>query len=1306
MKCFYNPMKSLSFLFLLLLSGFFLMQPVLSATEYTWTGAVSNEWGDPLNWSPSTGFPDLGDDVIINSASNSPLYEEISGLNHFTINSGSLNLSGFTILISGTATFNGGTISNGAVNCSGASTTFAGTVFASGVAVTVNSTNIYFNGGTFNSSVSVTKSGSGENISDGGNTFKGTFSLTNSGTGTVIFAAVDPDIFETSATFTNSGSGLTQLCYTASGNQFLGNVTFNSTGASQGIRLGQNGGTSTLSAGYTMSIGGSGFSAGDLRIKNFTQSGSTSQNLTLTSAAALYIESGNTFNGAITFSSPNVYLNGASFVSSASITKSGSNANQSLGGNTFSSTATFTNSGSGDLILGVSNPDTFTGVATFTNTGSGTTFVAHVASGTAFNHNIVVNSTGSSKGVRFGQNGGTSALANSRTITIGGSGFTAGSLRLRNFTQTGSTAQSFNVTTGSAALYLETGTTFNGAVTFTFPQLFLGGSTFASTATLQKRGATDNSGAGGCTFQGLTTITNSGSGRLNLGTTNPDIFNNDLTLNCSGSSMIQIAHSAAGTQFNGNIVLNSTGSSAGIKFGQNGGTSILADTKTITIGAFGFENGDLALRGFTQTGTTAQTITEMIYPASLILETGTTFNGDVTFSAPRVFLNGATFNAPASITKNSSDQDLSDGGNTFNNTVTIINSGDGEMSLGNINPDVFEDDLIIENISSDVINLAYASAGNEFNGNVELNSNGSAAGIRFGQNGGTSILASGKTISIGSSGFTIGDLRLAYFTQTGSTAQTLSGFGSDVDLYLEESTTFNGTVSFSSPGMFLNGATFNSNATLTKTGTGFNLSNGGNTFNGVTTISNTGSGTFILAGSAGDTFNENVTFNQQTAYTLYPAYNTNCFFKKDISTVGSNTAVIFSSNGGRVTVNGTGAQVILGESGRLPEIYNLTVNKSSGSFTLNIPVSITNNLTLTSGNLTSSAANLLTMLDNSTVTGVSNSSYVNGPVRKEGNDAFTFPVGKGGYYRPIGISAPSATNHHFTAEFYLADSDGSYTHSSKDASLHHLSRCEYWILNRTNGSSNVNVTLSWNTSSCGVTNLADLKVARWNGSQWKDHGNGGTSGNNTAGSVVTSAAVTSFSPFTLASNTSENPLPVNLLHFQASIEGGRVLLDWATTSENNSDYFSIESSIDAVNFTEVTRVSAAGNSNVLLNYRAFDNAPASDVSYYRLRQVDYDGRFMYSNVEVVNIPTLWRNEMVLSPNPVINFLDVRLDPDRFTKPEISIRDIQGREVMLHSGYTVDPRHALKLDLSALPAGLYFLNVTERGFTATKRVIRN
>ena len=191
----------------------------------------------------------------------------------------------------------------------------------------------------------------------------------------------------------------------------------------------------------------------------------------------------------------------------------------------------------------------------------------------------------------------------------------------------------------------------------------------------------------------------------------------------------------------------------------------------------------------------------------------------------------------------------------------------------------------------------------------------------------------------------------------------------------------------------------------------------------------------------------------------------------------------------------------------------------------------------------------------------------------------------------------------------------------------------------------------------------------------------------------------------MGSTNKENPLPINLVHFAAAPINGNIKLDWTTASEINNDYFVIESSVDAINFEEVTRLSGAGNSNVVLNYRAFDNAPHPGVSYYRLKQVDYDGKFMYSNIEVVNLPTLWQNEIVLSPNPVINLLDVRLDPDSFKNPQLELRDIQGKLVLTKTDAEVNAQMPIKLDLQDLPQGLYFLTVTENKHTLIKKLIK-
>ena len=1287
----------------ILFAAALLLPAFADATSYTWTGAVSSAWGNASNWSPSTGTPDVGDDVTIQTGSNNPTFEEITGLNNFTINSGTLNLNGFTLTISGSSNFNGGAVNNGAVSCSG-TVLFAGTTFS--VNVNTSSASVSFNGSTFNNPVNITKSGAGSVTSSGGNSFNSTFSLSNTGSGEIILANVNPDNYKQNVSFTNSGSGWISVAHVAAGNSFEGDITFTSTGTSPGIRLGQAGGTSTLAATKLLQIGGSGFSAGDLFLKNLIQSGTTSQALTLTGTASLSIKTGCTFNGNVSFSAPQLFLDGATYNGDADFTKSGAGNNQSLGGNTFNGVTTFSNTDSGELLLGVSNPDDFNAAVTFTQSGSQMIYVAHGAAGTDFAQNITVNSTGTSKGVRFGQSGGSATLANGKTILIGSGGFTSGSLRLRNFTQVGTTAQTIELNTGTASVYLESGTTFNAAVDFTFPQIFLNGATFNNTLSIEKAGATSNTGTGGNTFNSDVSLVNSGSAGLTLGSTNADVFNGNLTVSSTGSSFIQLAHGGSSHQFNGNVILNSTPSSSGIRFGQANGTSTLANTKTITIGVEGFSSGDLTIRGLTQTGSTAQSLVDLSGSVSLQLEIGTTFNGALTCSAPGVILNGATFNATATITKTGNMSSVSDGGNTFATDATFEATGSGEWILGASEADIFDGNLTLNNFGSDIIYLADGGSGHQFNGNVNLNSTGSSLGVRFGQSSGTSTLADTKSLRIGTSGFTTGGLRIAGLTQTGTTSQVLNTFGSAAELHLESGNTFNGNVDFNCPGIYLNGTTFNGTVNLVKSGSSNNASSGGNVFNGVTSIAVTGSGTMTMAGSMGDDFNEDVSFRQTNAFTLFPAHNTNCTFAKSISTSGSSTAISFSASNGRVTFDGTTNQGISGEESNLPDFGNMTVNKASNRVTLMVPVTISNNLTFTSGNILSSNTNLLTVLDNATVSGASSSSHVQGPVKKDGNDSFTFPIGKSGVYRPIGISAPATVGSAFTGTFFFADSDGSYPHTNKDASLDHLSHCEYWTLDRNAGTSAAVVTLSWNTTSCGVTNLSDLRVARWDGSAWRDHGNGGTSGNTVSGSLTSSGSISSFSPFSLSSSTSENPLPITLIDFSATNVNDEVLVNWATASETNNDYFVVEASADAVIFNEVGRVKGAGNSNAILNYSLTDVQPLQVISYYRLKQVDFNGAFTYSDVQVVNRPTLWQNEVVVSPNPVTDVANLLIDPLVYANPTIDLRDIQGRVVKSFGPVEVHAFEQTKLNMQDVPAGMYFVYVQENGRVVTSRIIRN
>ena len=99
------------------------------------------------------------------------------------------------------------------------------------------------------------------------------------------------------------------------------------------------------------------------------------------------------------------------------------------------------------------------------------------------------------------------------------------------------------------------------------------------------------------------------------------------------------------------------------------------------------------------------------------------------------------------------------------------------------------------------------------------------------------------------------------------------------------------------------------------------------------------------------------------------------------------------------------------------------------------------------------------------------------------------------------------------------------------------------------------------------------------------------------------------------------PLPVDLTLFSATVEEDKVRLNWTTASEKNNNLFEIEKSADGVNFEKLTSVAGAGDSDVKIDYHRYDERPFLGDNYYRLKQIDFDGKFEYSDIEVVRFNT-------------------------------------------------------------------------------------
>ena len=125
----------------------------------------------------------------------------------------------------------------------------------------------------------------------------------------------------------------------------------------------------------------------------------------------------------------------------------------------------------------------------------------------------------------------------------------------------------------------------------------------------------------------------------------------------------------------------------------------------------------------------------------------------------------------------------------------------------------------------------------------------------------------------------------------------------------------------------------------------------------------------------------------------------------------------------------------------------------------------------------------------------------------------------------------------------------------------------------------------------------------------------------------------------LGSWGNEEPLPIDLLWFTSECDGSNIILKWATASEINNDFFTLERSDDAKNWQIIANVNGAGNSNTTINYE-FINPLSTKFYYYRLKQTDFDGKFEYSNIISASCNEELLKEINFYPNPVTNELTI------------------------------------------------------------------
>jgi len=187
-------------------------------------------------------------------------------------------------------------------------------------------------------------------------------------------------------------------------------------------------------------------------------------------------------------------------------------------------------------------------------------------------------------------------------------------------------------------------------------------------------------------------------------------------------------------------------------------------------------------------------------------------------------------------------------------------------------------------------------------------------------------------------------------------------------------------------------------------------------------------------------------------------------------------------------------------------------------------------------------------------------------------------------------------------------------------------------------------------------------------------------------------------------------LPVELISFTANVSGSAIEISWATATELNNDFFTVERSADGINFEGITTVPGAGTTSIQQNYSIFDFNPFSGQSYYRLKQTDFNGDAVHFSIVSVNLNSVSSGSFEVFPNPTTsNVINVRFKSKTDGEFNVSIYDLSGQLVLQKTmiGYA-NTESLYELDADGkLSTGLYLvIGTTEDQVFRQKMVITN
>jgi hypothetical protein len=342
--------------------------------------------------------------------------------------------------------------------------------------------------------------------------------------------------------------------------------------------------------------------------------------------------------------------------------------------------------------------------------------------------------------------------------------------------------------------------------------------------------------------------------------------------------------------------------------------------------------------------------------------------------------------------------------------------------------------------------------------------------------------------------------------------------------------------------------------------------------------------------------------------------------------------------------------------------------------------------------------------------GTTDAQHVDGYVNKTGNDAFTFPIGSSTDLRTLSISAPVSTLTEISTAWF-AGNPGTVTDPS-DAAVHSVasfaapiqsvSTAGFWDWIPVAGSDDgLTVTVSIPDMSASSVLATDLRLVGWDGTQWIDLSGSANATGNTENSTLSGTIPAGITISAIGIGSINTPLPVHFSAFAVQANGCTVQINWSTAMEVNNDYFRVEHSTDGRIFAEISRVESAGNSMETQHYSATDEHPAGGLNYYRIQQVDLDGKRTATQVQQVYVHCNGEDAIKVFPTVSNNIVQVML-PAGYEEATVELLTTLGQkmEVPMEKGNL-----SYRIHVDQLASAMYIICIRKGAVLHSYKIIR-